>query len=218
MIQRISAATIAALVVLGFVLFLTVPPSHPMFQETGFIELAQIAVTATAAVIWLAAALRPRAWEGGAGTTTHPSIALFFGAICFVVVARETTYLAVYGVNDSIAQVLEIGVVIIFAATVLGLIAYWLRAETRAKRLFRMMFKGPAVWWTFAAFVLVLSGDIFEKQLFDIRNNIVWEEMLELMGYVAINTAGLLVFFSARPAAEPRHLEGKSVGRRTHMG
>ncbi|QHQ36754.1 hypothetical protein [Algicella marina] len=161
-------------------------------------ESLQLVAMAASAVIWglLTAELWARPWQKGQPDNT---IALFFTALSVGVILREITFFKVFGAPPAIVSVIETVSVIGLSAIVLGVFASWMRSHVRARHMFRNLLSSSLTYWAIASFILVLSSDIFEKRFLPLASNLVWEETLELMGYIAIAVAGYVGLSQARP-------------------
>ncbi len=214
--------TVVAVIILvalgGAAIFFTqsLPESYRFFDENAHYETLQIAVMALGAFLWalLTVRLWKTIWREG---EIHVSISAFFTLLCVVVVFRETSFLGVYGVGDGVQAFTETLVVSVAVLTVLGLAVFWFRNRARALSIFGGLRRQVSTYWALVSLVLVLSSDIFEKRLFHMPGDIVWEETLELMGYIAICVAAALGLSAAfrRDLQQPKHQRPQETTRGT---
>ncbi|PWE32404.1 hypothetical protein DDZ14_10065 [Maritimibacter sp. 55A14] len=164
--------------------------------ESGPVEIGQALVALVGAVVWGALALHLRAAAPAA--PFHASIAIFFSLLCVAVAGREASWMEEYGSSEATSKLLEAVIGGAIALGALGLAAFWLTRRARAARIFRRFMAHPSFGWAILSFLLVLAGDIFEKRLFALDSNLLWEELLELLGFAAIAGAGLTGFARRR--------------------
>ena len=189
MFNIVSALVLLALLAAGVVIHVAGIPVD--LSEQGPFEVGQMIVSGVAALIWgyLAWLLwRP---ETGGSSRIHVSVALFFAVLCLLVVGRESSWFSEYGASETVEEFLELILGGALGLVILGLVVWWFTAGARRQKLFRRFIRHRAFGWAILSFLLVLSGDIFEKRIFALDSNLLWEELLELMGFTAIAIAGL---------------------------
>ncbi len=172
------------------VLFSFNPAPH-LFTETGPFELTQALFMAVSFLVWTRLAIskwRNSELVGGFDYT----IAVFFAVVSLVVLGRETSFLRVYGLDREFVMLLKILTTAVVVPILALLCIKWIRNVGQAWRLCRQFMATPNFFWVIAAFVLVLLGDVFEKEFLPFQSNLVWEEIFELMGYLAIFTGALV--------------------------
>ena len=189
MTNKTGFALILVLFLVGIVF--SVNPSPQLFLETGPFELAQTFLMVASLLIWGRLAILGKR-QVLQGDSIHYTIATFFALLSFIVVGRETSFMKVYGAGKS----LEFGLLLLtiaIAVFVLGFLFFqWLRAPRNSWKMFRAFIATPNFFWAISSCIMILVGDLFEKEILPIQSNLVWEETFELMGYFAILVAALI--------------------------
>jgi hypothetical protein len=148
--------------------------------ELGTFELAQVLVLAACVVLWLAR-----------GTFTL-SLNVLIATIMLLFAGREISWARVYGAGPSVVDTIKLAHAVLLIVTLAALTVVWLRREGRKAKLFRAAFWTRSAAWLALGLCLMLFGDVFEKQIFDLKSNLFWEEWIELAGYVCFAIPALL--------------------------
>ncbi|MEP3332097.1 hypothetical protein [Sedimentitalea sp.] len=162
-------------------------------EENGLIETLELFLLTLGGLLWLPIFISEPHW----------SIRVFVANICLVGAGREISWLKVYGVSERAVDIAKAGHLVVLVACLLWVGAFWMRKDTRLRHLFQQIWAGKRGHWLILGFVLILSGDAFEKGLFESSSHVFWEEWLEMMGYLAILLAGVLPSWAISESCPP---------------
>lgn len=162
---------VAAVAIIGAVLSMSGVVAATDLKEHGIIEIFQIVALGLAVGLWLV--------RGPASL----SLNIFGASVLSVFLAREASWGRVYGGSEAVVDALKLGHVALLLVTLAGLAFVWLRANAREAKMFRDALRSDYMVWGVLGGVLMLVGDVFDKDVFSVENHVFWEEWAELCGY-----------------------------------
>lgn len=158
-------------------------------SESGPLEIGQNIVLFIAMLSWGTLYFQPNTPREL--RNFHRIFAAFFTVLVFVVLGRELSWLEVTGVEDSIADTIELVAALFALSLLLAMLFVWLVSIKNKKAEFVLFWQSNTAIYAVVSFVFILGGDFFEKDFFDMPNHQLFEEVSELTGHIFILVAAL---------------------------
>jgi hypothetical protein len=176
-------------------------------SEAGILENIQVAVLFAQIPLWVSLGF----WLGKMeeDTIIHPFFAYAMAMMAYIFLARETSWLRIWDVDQLTGLPTKMIGLCILAIINMGLGVYWLKGVTAKKRETRRFFVSFVFRLIFLGGLWMTLGDAFDKKLFNTLRPEYYEEISETFGYVTLMLALLVTLY-----AQPRYFEEYSAAGR----
>ncbi len=185
---QVSLATIFLMAILT-----AIAASIPVSSlESGPIEISQNIILLLAFVSWATLAVRLKS------IPSRAIFAFFFALVVFVSLGRELSWLRVMGVSRDTSKIIEMTCAIVVLVLLFMLLIIWITKITNRKQLLIAFLKSNTFLYALTALFFLLVGDVFEKNLIEVSQPQILEEMGELTGHIFILISPTLELLSLR--------------------